>query len=157
MALTPASSRAAAATTGDQELAYAELTGDVSVTATLEATPTDIVSAGAVVFDGATRVCIEFFARTGATAAAADAFTLFNLWDGATNLGYIAGLATPAAGSNGVRAPVTGRRFLTPSAATHTYKVTAFRTVGNGLVQAGAGGIATSLPAYIRITSVDSV
>ena len=49
---------------------------------------------------------------------------------------------------------LTGRLRFTPTAATHTYGISAFcsNTGGTPAVGAGAGGINTLVPAFLRIT-----
>lgn len=134
------------------ELAYAEITASVTLASTTEATPTNVISAGAVTFDGSTRVCIEFYCVLLVGGTAGSSFV--NLWDDTTtDLGRL-GQGTVAGGGT----PCLVRRFLTPSAAVHTYRVRGWTgTTGNGAVNAGAGGAATYMPAYIRITVADAV
>src|SRR5688572_30125410 len=43
------------------ELAYAQITANVTISGTTEASPTDVISGGAVVYNGTTRICVEFF------------------------------------------------------------------------------------------------
>ena len=76
-----------------------------------------------------------------------------NLWDDTTDLGRIAHIANPAAGSLGL--PLYGIRELTPTAATHTFRIRAWRVTANGTVTAGAGGVDPAyVPGFIRITRV---
>ena len=135
------------ASTGVSSSAYVELTTSVTVNATVEATPNDVVSAGSVAFDGSTRVRIEcYFPRVGT--GAVSAATVLNLWDGATNLGR---LGQPSAGAV-VDEPFLAARYLTPSAASHEYKIRGWRTGADGHVTAGAGGAGDEIAGYIRIS-----
>lgn len=140
---------------GGSELAYVERTSNLSVTATTAATSQEVVSAGAISFDGATIVMIEFFAP--AVNPGADGDIVFNLFDGATDLGRIGHCAVIASGSTTGQPWQTIRcaRRLTPSNASHTYKITAWRAAANGTVIAGSGGTDPAyLPAFIRIFTV---
>lgn len=125
---------------------YTEITLPVTVTGS-EAAPNDVVSSGAFTYDG-TAVRIEFFAPYVLVGAAA--VTTLSLWDGATNLGM---LAEYAAGNTDVGCYAV--RCLTPSAASHTYKIRAWRTAANGEVGAGVGGSAgVYVPAFVRVAKV---
>lgn len=129
------------------ELAYTELTTPVTVSATVEATPDDVVSAAALNFDGATRILVEWFCGRVDVGATAGSFVVCNLWDGATDLGRI----TVSALANEI-APVKGERYFTPTAGSHTFKIRAFRVNSNGTIQAAAGGVGTQMPAFIRVS-----
>lgn len=127
-----------------RELAYAEVAIGVNpgAGATL-----DVVSAGAVTFDGLTPVLIEGFVAALSTGAVAGATLSLVLYDAAANLGLMGMVQTPAAAV--ARAPCYGARRLTPSAGSHTYilKATAgANAAGNVLTGAGY------LPGFIRIT-----
>lgn len=130
------------------ELDYAEHTAAISITATSEASPTNVVSGAAVTYDGSTAIIIEFFAPISTTGASAQ--VVFNVWDGSSDIGRIAQLVTPSAGA--MSCSVFGRRKLTPSAAAHTYHIKAWRVTANGSVTGGAGGSAAYMPLYMRIT-----
>jgi hypothetical protein len=123
------------------------LAAPVTVSATVEATPDDVVSAGAIVFDGLTRVLIEFFCGRVDVGATAGSFVLCNLWDDTTDLGRLCVMALA-----NVIAPVKGERYLIPTAASHTYKIRAWRVNSNGTIQASTGGVGTQMPAFIRIS-----
>lgn len=131
------------------ELAYVERTTNLTVTGS-EAAPNDLMTAAAIVFDGSTRVCIEAFcavAQKGTTGTCA-----IGLWDGATELGGLSQILSSV--SSTMQATLYGKRFLTPSAGSHTYNVKAWRTVVDGTIVAGngTGGAGTWMPAFIRIT-----
>ncbi len=131
------------------EIAHVEFTASVTVSATTAAGANDVVSSGAISFDGTSRVCIEFFSMDVATGATAGSYVYVMLWDDATDLGRIA--QSGSGGSLDIERAVLARRFLTPSNASHTYKIKAYRVNSNGTVVAGAGGVDTPLPGYIRI------
>jgi hypothetical protein len=134
-----------------QELAYAEATALVAVTATTEATAQAVVTAPAVTFDGTTRVIVEFFSRSlNPPAAAVGATLTLCLFDGASSVGVVAGVQTPAAAN--MLAPAIGRRLLTPTSGAHTYSIRGYVSTGTGNVSAGPGGAGQNMPAYIRVT-----
>lgn len=123
------------------ELDYAQVTSDVSVTATAEATPNDAVALPARVYDGSTVIILEFFCAGVNTGATASSEVLINLWDDATDLGRW-GEQFGASQIN----PVLLRRRLTPSAASHTYKARAWRVASNGILKCTS----PYLPMFIR-------
>jgi hypothetical protein len=135
------------------EVGYAEITSDVTVTATSEATATAVVSLGAITYEAVPHL-IEFSAPDARpnTGAAGQNIT-FALFDSTTAVVGVWGrIATPAASGNLL--PVRlGYRF-TPTAASHTYNVKCWVSVTSGLVQAGAGGSATHGPAWLRIVRI---
>jgi hypothetical protein len=134
------------------ELAYVEFTSTVNVTATVEASANTIVSAGAVSYDGSTRVCIEYFSGDNQAESAQDDYMLFLLFDGSSAIGQLALTMNQGVTGHAVRWPVFVRRFLTPSNASHTYSVRAIVNTGTGHVNVGAGGAGTAMPGYVRIT-----
>lgn len=153
--------RALSATTADWETVatgttvvdYTQFTASVTIASTTEGTPTTIVSASAHSFDGSTLVCVEFFAPGSVCNPVAGSGFILDLYDGGTSLGRIAIVQNPSA-SSGINVPLFGRRFLTPSNASHTYSVGGWSfSSANPVVTAGAGGTTTALPGYIRITS----
>lgn len=120
------------------EISYDQITADVTVSATTEASPTDVITASAHTFSGSQIVYVEFFAPV--LAPGASSALILNLWDASTDLGRIA----VAANAN---VPCLVRRRLTPSAGSHTYKVRGWRDVANGTVFASSPRV----PAYLRI------
>lgn len=137
---------------GSRQLAYAEITANVTISATAEASATTIMTAPAVTLDGSTAIRVECFLPALTTAAAANAVVVLPLFDGGTSLGLIGQFRTPAA--IGAQTPVLVSRQFTPSAASHTYSLRGFQSGGNGTLFAGAGGAGAFLPAYIRVSRV---
>jgi hypothetical protein len=126
-------------------LAYQEFTANVTVSAANPATAQPIVTAQPVTLDGSTPIVIEFYAPGVNPSSAANDFLAVFVEDsaGPTNLGE-QNAYNPAAGTNvqGMR----HERKLTPSAGTHTFTAKAYRGAGNGIVAAGPGGGAASVP-----------
>lgn len=135
------------------ELEYQEITANVSVTGTVEGTPTDIITCDAITLDGSTSILVDFFAMAIQTGASASSSVILNLWDASTNLGQIAYVQTTNASAS-IAAPIFARMKLTPGAGSHTYKARAWRQVANGVVLAGVGGSGAAVPAHMRVTKV---
>lgn len=142
--------------TVSQEIAYVEFTGSVSATSNAEASAVTVVSAGAIAFDGATKIRVEFFTPQYWTGDSGNSMRL-TLFDGTTAT-IVGMLANPTGqfGATSAMPPLTAVREFTPAAGTHTYFVGI--TDGGGVasthpkVVAGAGGALTLLPGFIRIT-----
>ena len=80
---------------------------------------------------------------------------MFNLYDGTTDLGrlgQVGGFVGSA--TDVISVAFFGRRFFTPTAATHTYHVRGWKTSAGvtATVNSGAGGASTQVPSYYRIT-----
>lgn len=135
------------------EIDYTAFTGNVSVTATTEATANSIVSASAHTFSGSQVVLIEFFApyATPDNGAAGRQLLLY-LYEGSSSIGLLGQIQTPAAAS--ARAPLRLARRITPGAGSKTYSIRAAVSAGTGTVFAGAGGNAAVMPGFIRIVTV---
>ena len=128
-------------------LYYGQITSNVSVTATTEATANSVIAASAITFDGATPILMEFFAPYATPGGAA---SLYSIWlDGATSLGYA---AANISGSTAYMPGWNARKRFTPTNAAHTYSVAAFVGSGTGTISAGAGGTGAANPAWIKIT-----
>jgi hypothetical protein len=135
------------------EVGYAQITSDVTVTATSEATATAVVSLPAITYEAVPHM-IEFFACDARpnTGAAGQNIT-FVLFDSTTAVVGVWGrIATPAASGNLV--PVHLAYRFTPTAASHTYNVKSWVSVTSGLIQAGAGGTAAQGPAFLRVSRI---
>lgn len=150
MAGTPPSSRSLQGL----ELEYQEFTADVAIVSTNEAAPTTIVTADAITVDGSTVILVEFYAQAGGVDAAASDQLVVNLWLDGAQFGRICGVGNPSATGTG-KAPLYGAVRTTPAAGSRTYSVRGWGTAaGTYTVQAGAGGAATTVPGFIRITRV---
>ena len=131
-------------------LFYAEITSPVTISATSEGAAQDVVSLGAQTY-AAVPTVIEFFCPHITPASASQSGIFFLLQDGATVLGQLTFINQwGAAGSAALEMPVSLARRLTPTAASHTYKITAYRLTVNWTVSAAGGGSGTYLPTFIR-------
>lgn len=138
------------------EFAYVEITSAVTINvASPEASAVSVISAGAVTFDGSTRVKIEaWFPYVETPQTDADPISLL-LFDGATSLGYVGRTyvdMSTATAADIVNGPTYISRFLTPSNASHTYSIRGLQASGSGTVQAGPGAAGNWNPGWIRIT-----
>lgn len=130
-------------------VAEVEFNSDVAVAATpiTEASPLDVVSAGAYTYKGYP-IIVEFWCP-GASAAGPTTGCL-NLWEGSTDKGRLfpTGITTTSFGS----LPLPLTRKYTPGAGSKTLKIRAWNTGANAwTVAAGAGGVGTKMPGFIRI------
>lgn len=148
--ITSASNVAISGGGGSTELDYVERTTNLTVTATSDATAQAFITGNAVSYNGTTRIKIEIFA-TLMDITASQALTI-NIYDGSTDLGRLLGIQANA-GTGSSNFSAYGARFLTPSNASHTYSLRAWKTGGTGQIFCGAGGTATLLPAWYRITT----
>lgn len=136
------------------EINYTQITTTVNVSSTTEATPTTVISPGAITFDG-TPVIVEFFCPGVVTDTNAATDQLFVcLFEGATEITRLAGCRTVVTAANAV-IPVRAAYRFTPTAASHTYTISAWAQGATaGQIQAGAGGTGTLAPAFVRFTKV---
>lgn len=142
----------AAITAGVTVDSFVEFTGNVTVTGTSAGSPTDIVTAAAITADGSTLYCVEFFCYD-VTGSGTNWFAIFGLYDGSTEQGRMAGSGFGS--STQIDMPIFARRFITPTAGSHTYKVSAYKGAGTTVVaNAGNAASGTDNPGrgYIRIT-----
>ena len=131
------------------ELAYAAVTSQVSTAQTAEGSATEIVSAGAVTFDG-TAVMIEFFVPYVDVQNTANAFATFFLFESTTSQGKwgIVRQQTTAE----MYVPVYLKYKLTPAAGSKTYSARFTTSSGTSTVEPGAGGTGNLMNGWIRIT-----
>lgn len=135
------------------ELAYTEKNTSTSITATTSAGADLVVSAPAIVFDGATVVLIEFFAPYATPdSGAAGRSIILNIHEDGSHIGYWANYQTPAAAVMNIGVHLARR--LTPSAGSHTYSARAYVSAGTGTIGGGSGGSGQYMPTYIRILRI---
>jgi hypothetical protein len=138
---------------GTFELAYAEFTSAVSLTATSETTAQTAVTAPPITVDGATVILVEcFVAFVRPDGGAANRSVALWLYQDGASIGELAQVLVPVAGLMDV--PVRAARRLTPSAGSHTYSLRGHTSAGTGTLFAGPGGLGQQSPGYIRITRV---
>lgn len=130
------------------EFDYVERTTSLSVSATTEAGADSWIDGNSVTYDGSTRIKIEFWA---VAIDLSNNGVLFALYDGSTDLGRLIDIRMLGSGLSG-DVSAYGVRFLTPSAAAHTYHIKVFKTSGTVTINAGAGGTNTYFPNWYRIT-----
>lgn len=131
-------------------LSYVEDIAGLTITATSDATAQTHITAPALVFDGATIIRIEYFAADANVTTAQQ--VIVNLYDGATDQGRWVFIGGAGISSGSFAAEPIGVRYVTPSAGSHTYSARAWKTGGTAAILAGTGGVATTLPAYLRIS-----
>lgn len=133
-----------------RELAYAQVTAAVNPTGVTAPTANTVVGTGALTLDGRA-VLIEFYAPQMRTGTGVGTSLILNLWDGATDLGYMAQAINP--GTGGMTVPCHFARRLVPSAGSHAYSVRVWVPAGaGGSIGAGPGGIDQVAPAFIRVS-----
>ncbi len=142
---------AAAVVPPGHEIAYAQRTTNVTISGSIGA-QTDLgLDSGTITYDG-TPVLLE--ADLPQTAIAGDVSTTNQfwlvLWDGATELGRLAGVFN--GGPVEFDVPIFVSYRFTPAAGAHDYKLFAFRTNDNCVLACGDGAQGNRIPASIRIT-----
>ncbi len=131
------------------QLDYVQITGNVTISGTTGAGATAVIDGNAVSFDGSTRVLIEFWSLGASITAGAEIVGV--LYDGSTQLGQIFAHGNQG-GTTTDLGPLYGAVFLTPSNASHTYHIKAFKTGGTVSVYANNGASGNPYPAWYRIT-----
>lgn len=131
------------------EIGYDEITAPVTVASATEATGTTVITCAAHTFDGGAVLC-EFFAPK-ATPGLADIIAV-SLFEATTEIGIICQISSPTALTDAQI--LTGKLRFTPSAAAHTYTVTAIKTTNNGTISCDVGGTGKLIAAYVRFTKV---
>ena len=127
-----------------KEVNYTAFTGDVTVTAVTVGTAVQVVSSGPITYENVPHL-VEFYCPIVGTAAE----TYVIVRDSTTVIGTLGRVF-----GNG---PVSLQWRVTPTAASHTYNIAAWRaSAGTTTFNAGSGGTAgndtTDLAGFIRIT-----
>lgn len=132
------------------EYDYVQITSNVSITATSEATANTCITGSAVTYDGSTTVYVEVFCPALAPDPTATRSLTVWLYDGSSSIGAFANVYSQHNNSNTY--PLHGFRKLTPSAASHTYSIRCSVSAGTGTFSANTGGTGVYIPAFLRIT-----
>jgi hypothetical protein len=130
-----------------RELGYDQIT---AIASTTEATGTTIIACAAHSFDGAAVVCE--FSGLLSTSSVATNHTIC-LFEGGTEIGRLGATVLAVAAVDFFPLRLSFR--FTPTAASHTYTVTAFTNNSTGTqaaIQCGALGTASGPPTYVRFT-----
>lgn len=128
------------------QISYVEMTSNVNVS-----TPTDIITTPALTFNGTEKAKVEFFSPAIVIAGTGSNGTLWlNLYEDGADIGQMAIVKNVTAAALNV--PVWVVRYLTPTAASHTYKIRATQINGTHIVSAGAGGAGNLMPGFIRVS-----
>ncbi len=136
------------------QFGYDQITAPVNVVSTTEATGTTVITCAPHTFDGAP-VLAHFFAPEATLPSTAANTLACSLFEGATQLGRLTWSASNLSAEQ-INMPLSGFLRFTPTVGSHTYTVTCFVSATNGTpqVNAGVGGTATFVPAFIRFTKV---
>lgn len=130
------------------EVAYVEFTSPVTANSVIETNPQFVVTSGTVTYS-AVPTLIEFFCPGLALGGSSNTHGL-SLWDSGSDLGRLLD-GTIVSSAAGVY-PAFFTRRLTPSAASHVYRIGIWsNSATNFIAEAGAGGASTKLPGYIRV------
>lgn len=128
-------------------------TTNLSVTATTEGAAQTILTGSGFTADGTTQYLVEFFAGTVIIGTTSGSNCTLVLLDGASVvIGKWCVLGNNS--TAGPFGPIFLRYLVTPSAASHTYSVAAFRNASNATVDAGSGGSAADPPALLTVTQL---
>jgi hypothetical protein len=130
------------------ELDYAEITSDVTLTVTTEATSAVVVTGASINLLGPTVVEIEFYAPGWNNANVSSGITVL-LYDGATLIGQI--FKKTEAAVSGDIGEVSGRYRYQAAAGAHQWIIKAYATASGKIIRAGSGGAASYVPAYLRV------
>lgn len=125
-------------------IAWVEGTASVPITATTLATSQQVLTSGAITYDG-TPIIIEYSAPLAQPPAGA---LQVMLYDGATEMGYFTYVSSTVTGFG---FPVSLRRRLTPAAGSHTYLVRAWVSAGSGALVAGTGLAGAHSPMILSV------
>ena len=138
----------------NSEIAYDQITANVSVTGTLDGygSTTAVIAGSAHTYDG-TPVIAEFYSDF-VSSGSAGSTTVICLFDGSTQ---ICRMARNTATGGSTASPFYPSYRFTPSAGTHTYNIRAFTNGGGtGTIEASDPSVANSnaVPTYLRISRV---
>lgn len=133
------------------ELAYGETIANVTgIATTTEATATTVLTAPSFTPDGSTTVLVDVSIPSWQHDTNG-ALINMSLFDNGVSVGEFTRQYVGVA-SNQPGGPWRVARKLTPSAVPHVYTARVWVSSGNGRINAGAGGVGTDMPAFIRVS-----
>lgn len=130
---------------------YVEFTGDVTINTGTEATAVTVVTGNGFTPNGTDSFFVEFCGQIQPAAAAGDKVVAVVYDNGSPIVAGNSGIAaiwTPAASTDVITAVWSSNR-ITPSNASHTYSIRAYKGTGNGLVR--GGNALACMPGFIRV------
>ncbi len=134
------------------EIAYDQITSGVNVASTSEGTPTAIIAGTSHVYEAAAYL-FEFYSPSVTDPSSASGIVTILLIEDAASIGRLAIQESVTVSTQTIDACI-GKLRLTVAAGAHTFGISAFcsATTGTPAIGAGAGGINTLVPAYLRVT-----
>jgi len=134
------------------EIAYDQITGTVNIVSTTEGTPTAVIAGTSHTYENVPYLFRFFTPFAVDSSAAAGTLTVLLMQD-AASIGRIA-LLDSITISTQIQSALSGELRFTPTAAAHTFGVSAFVSSATGTPQigAGAGGSGVPVPAFLRVT-----
>lgn len=136
------------------QISYKETSSGTTVTASVESSPTTILTMDPVYFDGRTTVLLGFQSQalTVTGGGTVNRAFVLNFWDGTTDLGRVAQIADPT-GTGTAVCPANVDRRIQPAQGYHTYSTRGWinGNTGSGSILAGVGGAGTQSPAFMRL------
>lgn len=134
------------------EIAYNQITSPVNIASTTEATPTSIIAGSAKTYE-AVAYLFEFCTPEIVLPSTTGGTVTILFIEDTVSIGRLCVLQNDiTGGQSGI--PLAQHYRYTPAAGSHTYGISAFcsATTGTPSVQAGAAGINTLVPAFLRAT-----
>lgn len=134
------------------ELTYDQIVAPVNIASTTEATPTAIIAGTSHVYENVPYL-FHFFSPQVVDSSAAGGQCVALLMQDAASIGRIA-IWESITVTTQLQIAIVGELRFTPTAGAHTFGIAAFATslTGTPSVQAGAGGLTTTAPAFLRVT-----
>lgn len=136
------------------EIAYDQITGTVNIASTSEGAPTAVIAGTSHVYE-AVPYLFHFHTPVAVDSSAAGGTLTVLLMEDAASIGRIAVLDSVTVATQ-IQSALTGELRFTPTAAAHTFGISAFVSSATGTpsVGAGAGGSGVVVPAFLRVTKV---
>lgn len=136
-----------------KELDYVAFTSPVSVTGTSEGAANTVVTGSSISYDGATVIQVEVYAPRWSCGPSGT--IVVDLYMDSTIQGRIGVFTSPAANASAAGGTLRSPH-ITPSNASHTFTIKAWRGTADGEVTAGTGGTGAYMNGYIRVVRVTS-